>query len=242
MSEHKPLYPWSRKYAEEHRERGLWRESYKENCDCARAIERAISDAYDYASYHLNDATAPIIERYGFDRVNFVLASTVQEKNHDGRFAHDNKDWAGRFYLPADEDRWQSCVDSHPVLTNAFLDQVREAWDALGLHGASHCESEKDGEIDYTGRVLVLKPSILKDEYKSPDYQLFLAEGGFGCSANSRGRKIFGQFLKDGEKTHYQRSDFIGAIKDKYLPEWAAEKLDELKEPEENESSGMTMQ
>ena len=242
MSEHKPLYPWSKEYAEEHDERDLWRESHKENCDCARAIERAIAEAHDYQNHHLNDATAPIIERYGFDRVNFVLASTIQEKSHDGRFSHQNKEWANSFYLPADEERWQYCVDSHPGLANVFLDQVRSAWNALGLHNASHCESENDGEIDYTDRVLVLKPSVLKDEYKTPDYQLFLAEGGFGCSANARGRKIFGQFLKDGEKTYYQRSDFIGVLKDEYLPEWAAEKLDEINPPEENEDSGMTMQ
>lgn len=241
MSEHKPLYPWSREYAQEHGERDLWRESHKENCDCARAIEREIAKAHNYESHHFDDAAAPIIEQYGFDRVIFVLANTVQEKNHDGRFSHENKDWANSFYLPADEDRWQYCVDSHPVLTNAFLDQVREAWNALGLHDASHCESEKDGQLDYTGRILVLKPSILKDEYKTPDYQLFLAEGGFGCSANARGRKIFGQFLLDGEKTHYQRSDFIGAIKDEYLPEWAVEKVAEIQKPVEDESPGMTM-
>lgn len=119
---------------------------------------------------------------------------------------------------------------------------MRNARDALGLHDASHCEPEKDGEIDYTGRVLVLKPNILKDEYKTPDYQLFLAEGGFGCTPNARGRKVFGQLLMDGEKTHYQRNDFIGAIRDEYLPEWAAEKLDEIQESKESEDTGMTMQ
>lgn len=242
MSEHKPLYTWSLEDAVRSNERDLWRESYKENCECARAIERAITEAHDYQNHHLNDAAAPVIEQYGFDRVNFVLASTIQEKSHDGRFSHQNKDWASCFYLPADEGRWQYCVDSHPVLANAFLDQVRKAWDALSLHDASHCESEQDGEIDYTGRVLVLKPDILKDEYKTPDYQLFLADGGFGCKPNSRGRKVFGKFLKDGEDTHFYREDFAGILKDEYLPEWAAEKLQEMNEPEEDESTGMTMQ
>lgn len=242
MSEHKPLYMWSLDYAVQSNERDLWRESHRENCDCARAIERAIAEAHDYQNHHLNDAAAPVIEQYGFDRVNFVLANTLQEKEHDGRFSAYNKAWAEAFYLPHDKERWQYCVDSHPVLTNAFLDQVRKAWQALGLFDASHCEPEKDGEIDYTDRVLVLKPDILKDEYKTPDYQLFLAEGGFGCTPNARGRKVFGQFLMDGEKTHYQRTDFIGVIRDEYLPEWAAEKLEEMNEPEEDESSGMTMQ
>ena len=78
--------------------------------------------------------------------------------------------------------------------------------------------------------MLVLKPTILKDEYKTPDFQLFLAEGGFGCSPTARGRKIYGQFLKDGEETNYERQDFLGVLKDEYMPDWAREKLPEKQE------------
>ena len=89
--------------------------------------------------------------------------------------------------------------------------------------------------------MVVINPYIFKDEYKTPEDQLFLAESGFGCRPDSRGRKVFGQFLKDGEKTHYQRSDIVGILKDEYLPEWAKEKLDELTPLNEDESEGMTM-
>ena len=44
-----------------------------------------------------------------------------------------------------------------------------------------------------------------------------------------------GQFLKDGERTHYYRQDFIGVISDENLPAWAAEKLQELNAPAEPE-------
>ena len=46
MPEHKPLYLWSLEDAVRHNERDEWRESYRENCDCARAIERAIEENY----------------------------------------------------------------------------------------------------------------------------------------------------------------------------------------------------
>ena len=36
------IYPYSLEYAIKYDERDLWRESYQANCDCARAIERAI--------------------------------------------------------------------------------------------------------------------------------------------------------------------------------------------------------
>ena len=49
-----------------------------------------------------------------------------------------------------------------------------------------------------------------------------------------------GCFLKDGEKAYYNRDDILGVLKEEFLPEWAAEKLDELENPAE-ESAGMTM-
>ena len=76
MADHKILYRWSLQDAIAHNEVKDWRDSYKENCDCARAIERAIADHYH--DNILADGTKDIIDRYGFDRVNWVLANTLQ--------------------------------------------------------------------------------------------------------------------------------------------------------------------
>lgn len=95
MPEHKPLYLYSLKEAAEWDEKDEWRESYLENCDCARAIERAIDEHYD--GQRLNPCAQEVIDRYGFDRVNFVLAATVLQGTHDGRYSEDNKKWSRRF-------------------------------------------------------------------------------------------------------------------------------------------------
>ena len=95
MQNDKPLYLWSLEDAIRNNEKELWRESYKENCDCARTIERAITDAYNYGKSCLEACAKPVIEQYGFDRVNWVLANTVQQKNEDGIFS---QNWR----LPAD--------------------------------------------------------------------------------------------------------------------------------------------
>lgn len=244
MSEHKPLYRRSMSSAIRDDEMELWRESYRENCDCARAIGKVIADNYDGESLGDNLA-APIIQRYGFDRVNWVLANTLRERHYDGRFSRENVYWATQIHVPKEDVNRRFCVESHPGLTNLFLDQVRSAWQNLGLFDLSHCLSEWDGELDYTGQMVVLRPDILKDAYKTPEDQLFLAESGFGCSPNSRGRKVFGTFLKDGEKTHFYREDIIGILQDEYLPEWAVKKLDELHLSDEtvaeDTSEGMTM-
>lgn len=116
-------------------------------------------------------------------------------------------------------------MNSHPGLTNLFVNDVRKTWRELGLFDKKHCAST--GE-DYDGKVLVLDPTVLKDQYKSPDFQLFLADGGFECSPTARGRRVYGKFLKDGEETSFYRQDFIGVLKDEHLPDWARERLAEI--------------
>lgn len=239
MPEFPPIYRWSLMDAVEHNEMREWRDSYRENCACARAIEKAINDHYH--DDRLDRCVDRIISQYGFDRTNYVLANTIMQKEDDGRFSDDNKKWARKIHIPKDEVRWHFCVESHPGLTNLFVDQMREAWRSLGLFDHTNCISEKDGEIDYRGKVLVLDPKVLKEQSRTPANQLFLAEGGFGCSANSRGRKVFGRFLNDGEKTHFGREDFLGAIKDEDLPEWASQKLDEIRSAVTDESEGISM-
>lgn len=78
-----------------------------------------------------------------------------------------------------------------------------------------------------------MKPSSLKDQYKTPDFQLFYATGGFGCDPKKVGTQVSGYFLKDGEYAHFRRSDFIGVIKDECIPEWAQEKLKQYQQSEE---------
>ena len=73
---------------------------------------------------------------------------------------------------------------------------------------------------------MILKPSILADEYKFPDNQMFLETAGFGCSPSSLGRSIYGIFLKDNEYTSFYRQDFGGIARDDVLPDWAKCKLE----------------
>ena len=229
MAEHKSVYLWSLQEAQKLNEVELWRESYKENCTCARAIEQCIDD--NYADNSLNtDAAKSIIDRFGFNRVNWVLANTIQRKDFDGRISQVNKEWAKGFYIPNDDIRWHYEVTSHPGLTDLFANRVRKEWQSLGLFDRSHCSEESN----YEGKLLAIKPSTLKDEYKTPDFQLFFATSGFGCDPTKIGTAVYGFFLKDDEHTHFRRSDFIGVVKDECIPEWAQERLQAMNELDEN--------
>lgn len=230
MAEHKSVYLWSLSEAKKLGEVDLWRESYKENCSCARAIEKCIENGYKDNCLN-TDAAKDIIDTFGFNRVNWVLANTIQRKAADGRFSPENKSWAKNLYIPKDETAWHFEVDSHPGLTDLFVNRIRKEWQALGLFDRSHCTEE----TDYEGKLLVMNPSTLKDQYKTPDFQLFFATSGFGCDPTKLGTAVYGFFLKDDEHTNFRRSDFIGVIKDECIPEWAQEKLQSMQgQTEEN--------
>ena len=101
---------------------------------------------------------------------------------------------------------------------------------------------KSDEPQDYAGKLLILRDTALKEEFRTTENQLFLAESGFGCSPDKIGRKVFGQFLSDGEKAQFYREDFIGVAADECLPNWAREKLEQLTaEQEQSDSLEMKM-
>ncbi len=229
MAEKIPLYPYSRKEAKRLGEDAEWTSSYQANCACARSIEMAIKD--EYANNRLSGECAKgVIEQYGYDRVNWVLANTIQDSMSDGRYCVTNRQWAKAFFIPHEEHNFQKnfIVNAHPGLVDIFTNQARRMWDDLGLYDKRHCYDESAERLDYTGKVVILRPSSLQDEYKTPEYQLFYASNGNGCRPNAIGTKVFGQFLLDGEKDYYIRADIIGAIKLDLMPDWAQEKYAEI--------------
>lgn len=216
------VYRYSLKDAIVDKEKDLWRVSYKLNCDCARAIERAI-DAH-YYNDRLEDCAQELIDEFGFARVNWVLANTVQQKPDDGRFSEENRKWSKGFYIPKEDVNWHFCVESHPGLTDLLINQARKAYADLGLFDSSHCTDEQDFE----DKLVIIKGSALKDEYKTPENQLYYANGGFGCKPNSLGAKVFGFHVIDGDNGYYTRSSIEGVIDEQYIPDWAKENLEKL--------------
>ena len=103
----------------------LARAEYQENVECKLAIEQAIARHYDGS--RLDSAAArEVVEKFGAERVLYVLAGTLQQNEWDGRFSQDNKAWAKT--AKADSlfaHRRDFTVSSHPGLVDVFLTQVR---------------------------------------------------------------------------------------------------------------------
>ena len=93
--------------------------------NCGSDIEKGISTHFD--GVHLNtDFIANLYALYGEERMNYVLASTVQMSESDGRFNPDNKAWAkGISVNNSDEDRRKFYVTSHPALLDGFITAYR---------------------------------------------------------------------------------------------------------------------
>lgn len=89
-----------------------------------------------------------------------------------------------------------------------------------------------DKPQDYERKLLILKPEILNEQFKSPINQYFYATGGFGCDPEKSGRKVFGQFLADGEKAHFYREDFCGVADYDQIPKWAVKRLAQIEAPQ----------
>lgn len=234
------LYPYSAKEARERNELSLWRESHKANIACRDAIEDAIRQNFD-GMYLNEDCLAPVLTAYGYKRTERVLAATLQELSWDGRFSPANKQWAERRYIPQDErHNAEITVRSHPAVLDGFVDLYRKAYQKLELFGAEHCVGDR-AEQDFIGKVLVLSPDTLKESCWSQADQLWYAHDGFGCRPHAIGRSVRCTCLGDGEMTRWNRHEFIGVLDEKYLPDWAREKLMELTAPRQEEPAAGEM-
>jgi len=67
----------------------------------------------------------------------------------------------------------------------------------------------------------VIKPEVLRREYRRATSQIVYCDGGFGASPNSRGSACHCVNLFTGKGTRFERSDVLGILKEEQLPKWA---------------------
>ena len=126
-----PVYRENFDYARECREVETYRISLQANIACKEAIEQAISQSYD--GRRLAEGTASkVMNQFGAERVLYVLANTIQQKEWDGRFTYPNKEWAKTVSIPPNMDsfgmdrNYAFAVSSHPGLIDLFVTQARK--------------------------------------------------------------------------------------------------------------------
>ena len=132
--EYPQIYKLSPEEARARGETALFRESKRMNVACKEAIEAAIRENFD--GMHLKkECIRPVMEEYGIDRVEWVLANTLRHLNYDGRFSRSNKEWAGSFAIPESGTQGYDpgldfIVGSHPAVLDGFVNLVRREREA----------------------------------------------------------------------------------------------------------------
>ena len=222
------LYQSSLSEAGRYDEIDMWRQSHYANIACKEDIEKMIRRDFDGMNLK-PECVTDIIQKYGFKRTGWVLANTIQQLQYDGRFHPENKAWAQGIFIPKSEANSRFIVTSHPAVLDGFVSRFLREMENLHLFGREHCETLQQ---ELEGKVLVMSPNTLKESYWAPENQLWLATGGFGCNPNASGRAVYGICLSDGEQTRWNRHDFLGVIKDECLPDWAKQKLEEIRSPQ----------
>lgn len=222
MKDYPYLYRGSLAEARRKNQIDLWQESLRENISCKDAIEEAIRRDFD--GMHMRfDCIEPMIRNFGFLRIAWVLANTLQQKNWDGRFSSQNRAWAAQFPVPNEDRVIQYIVESHPAVLNGFVSEYREVLQRSGLFGIEQCEADTFASQSCEAKVLVLSPDILRGGYWSRGNQLWLALEDLKDNA------VRCICLWDDEITSWNRNQLIGVLKEEYLPDWAKEKLEQLR-------------
>ena len=110
--------------AEKARQRELSRLEHGQRLECKKDIEALIAEKFNGFVLPRNTADE-IVDKYGIDCVEFVLANTVTHFDYDGRFSQNNKDWAKGIVA---ENEWQNndlILSTHPAVLDGFTNQAR---------------------------------------------------------------------------------------------------------------------
>ena len=124
-------------------------------------------------------------------------------------------------------------------MLDGFVTQYCKAYQRLGFSDRSHCHPDSFSSLDYEASAGPLSRH-LEESYWNEGAMLWYAHDGLGAS--SRHRTLHPLYLSGRwEMTRWNRADFMGVLKDQFLPDWAAEKLAELKGMEQTQSEHPAM-
>lgn len=91
---------------------------------------------------------------------------------------------------------------------------------------------------DLHDRIIVIKPEVLRHEYRMATRQIKLCTGGFGASPKSRGTACFCVDLYSGKESRFERMDMLGTLEPEQLPEWARLGLLQYRQKQQKEKEG----
>ena len=193
--------------AEKARQRELSRLEHGQRLECKKDIDALIAEKFNGFVLPRNTADE-IIDKYGIDCVEFVLANTVTHFDYDGRFSRNNKDWAKGIVA---ENEWQNndlILSSHPAVLDGFTNQARRYINVLR-------EKEKEAQQRIT---IDGYECVLVDEWGSEKEKYLLG--------NNIEDSSFYYVQVNGKTFEYDHKPERGKVEDDYTNAIAEEDID----------------
>ena len=162
-----PIYRETANYAYEAGEMEAYRASLAANEECSRAIEAAISSNYGDNRLDADAAVKSVLEQFSPERVRYVLANTIQQKDFDGRIPQSLKEWAKSVEV-CPENASRFLVDKpNPGLTALFADAFRQQTEPK-KEVTSEKTEERDPEVVAWENDEITSIEVKTVEVKSP--------------------------------------------------------------------------
>ena len=135
-----PVYTETADHAHASGEIDVYRLSLQANMACKDVIEQTISEYYGNNRLAAESAVTSVLERFSPERVQYVLANTIQHKDWDGRISQKAKAWAKDIPVCPEQSVWFIVNKAHPCLTNLFIAEFMRQMDAR------ECEQEANAQ------------------------------------------------------------------------------------------------
>ena len=162
-----PIYRETANYAYEAGELESYRASLAANVECRKAIEAAISSNYGDNRLDADAAVKSVLEQFSPERVRYVLANTIQQKDFDGRIPQPLKEWAKSVEV-CPENTSRFLVDKpNPGLTALFVDAFRQQTEPQ-KEVTSEKTEERDPEVVAWENDEITSIEVKTVEVKSP--------------------------------------------------------------------------
>ena len=162
-----PIYRETANYAYEAGELEAYRASFAANEKCRDAIEAAITSNYGDNRLDADAAVKSVLEQFSPERVRYVLANTIQQKDFDGRIPQPLKEWAKSVEV-CPENATRFVVDkANPGLTALFVDAFRQQTEPQ-KDVLSEKAEERDPEVVAWENDEITSSEVKTEEVKSP--------------------------------------------------------------------------
>lgn len=129
------LYLKSLAYATEHGEKELLAKSFVEMQECQKATEKSIIANYTQNIIRSKDVVDEIADKFGAEKLLFLLALSAQKNDSDIRISRNNHNWAAAYLAGLSPDandyfiyRALTLDKVHSGLLNLIINAAREAY------------------------------------------------------------------------------------------------------------------